>query len=359
MEKKGIQEEVFPRVHELPFYPFMVIQYEKNMIKTLQHILESIEGVALVCQISPFGFHVYIQQENGFLSKVSYKIYRYQENDYLISSDKVRTYDDGGELCVEFFHKFCEKIDLDKDITVKQGREQPRRSFCSLVPSSASDRYSYPIEEEETSNLSKWYKKSIQSIYWEHQRYGLSNLPLIPTADTESVMIVLDYLEKKQNDSEMVLLAIICLKKLLLRHHSTGDKNIQTKIRHILQGIKEEMKISSYPFFFHHGVLKKKDAENIAGMDMPGSFIVYTDVEDNITRIMVYQSWVLETKKFVCYEISIHEDKQTIGYKGETYPDIWCVLFALSLGWYHPIYVNATSPVNGLIHKQIDEILMY
>ena len=353
MEKKGIQEEVFPHIHELPFYPFMIIHYDKNVMETLQQILESIEGVGFVCQINPFGFHVYIQQDNGFISKVSYKIYRYQENDYLISSNNVRTYDNGGELCVEFFHKLCEKIDLDKDIIVKQGRQPPRPSYCSLFSSSELDQYSYPLEDEEITNRLMRCKKSIQSSYWEHQRYGLSNLQLIPTVDTESIMIVLDYLEKEHNESEMVLLAIICLKKLLLRN----DPNIQTKIRHILEGIKEHMKISSYPFFFHHGVLNKKDAENIAGSDMPGSFIVYTDVNDHITRIMVYHSWVLGIKKFVCYEISIHKDKQTIGYKGDIYPDIWCVLFLLSLVWHQPIY--AVSPVNVLIHKQIDQILMY
>ena len=92
----------YPRLAKLP-YPFIVIHYngEKNTMEILEEVLESIGDV--VCQVSLFGFHVYIQQDNGFISILSYKVYRYDETDYAITTDKVRTYDDGGELSVSVF----------------------------------------------------------------------------------------------------------------------------------------------------------------------------------------------------------------------------------------------------------------
>lgn len=371
MEKKSIEEvvffpeasppkgSIFPRRHDLPSYPFTVIHYqgtEKKLMETIQCVLDSIGDI--VCQISSHGFHVYIQQDNGFISMVSYQIYKMESDNYSISTQKVRTYDDGGELCGSFFKQFCEKIDLTEEITrelppdVDVGAAFAPEIVCSLVAAKTSDRYCYSIEEKEHSDMLTFYKNSIQSVYWEHQRYGLTNLPRL-SVDTESIMNVLDYLEKKTHDSEMVLLAIICLQKLSEKNHSAfSDEIIQTKMPQILKGVLESAKISSYPFFFHHGVLEKKEAEKMAGSDMPGGFIIYTDTEDSLTKIMVYRSWSMGTKQFDSYEISINEDDQTISYKGQTYPDIWYMFNMLSL--WQPIYAH--SPVNLLIHKQIRKV---
>jgi hypothetical protein len=357
-----MEKENYPRLEKLPFYPFMVLHYdgEKNIMEILEEVLESIGDI--VCQVSLFGFHVYIQQDNGFISILSYKVYRYVETDYVITTDKVRTYDDGGELSVSLFHKFCDSIGLRNDVIIKQGRHEPTyRPFGSLMAMSSSDRYCYSVEEEEEEEEEKrknWLsclKKNIQSLYWEHQRYGLTSLPLMNFADTESIMIVLEYLEKENQDSEMVLLAVVCLKKLLLlRHYADLSDKIHTKISERLDTILEKTKIPSYPFFFHHGLMAREDAEEIAGSGHPGDFLIYTDVDDSLDKIMVYHSWLLGIKTFAVYRISINEDG-TISYDGETYPDIWNVLSMLSLVCYQP--KNAQSPVNLLIHKEIGEIL--
>jgi len=357
-----MEKENFPLLEKLPFYPFMVIHYdgEQNLMEILQQVLESIGDV--VCQVSLFGFHVYIQQDNGFISILSYKVYRYDETDYVITTDKVRTYDDGGELSVSVFDKFCDSIGLRNGMIVKQGRREPR-PFGSLIAMSSSDRYCYSVggeeEKEEKDNRLSFLKKNIQSLYWEHQRYGLSSLPLMNFADTEAIMIVLEYLEKENQDSEMVLLAVVCLKKLLLlRHYADLSDKIHTKISERLDAILEKTKIPSYPFFFHHGSMERKDAEEIAGSGHPGDFLIYTDVDDSLDKIMVYHSWLFGIKAFAVYKISINEDddKQTrISYDEETYPDIWNVVSKLSLVCYQP--KNAQSPLNILIRKEICEIL--
>jgi len=145
-----MEKENYPRLEKLPFYPVMVIYNdgEKNITEILKEVLEFIGNV--VCQVSLFEFHVYIQQDNGFISILSYKVYRYDETDYAITTDKVRTYDDGGELSVSVFDKFCDSIGLRRDIIVKQGRREPTlRPFGSLMASSSSDRYCYSVGEEE------------------------------------------------------------------------------------------------------------------------------------------------------------------------------------------------------------------
>lgn len=353
-----MEKENLPRLEKLPFYPYMVIHYdgEKNMMEILEEVLESIGDV--VCQVSYFGFHVYIQQDNGFISIISYKVYRYDETDYAITTDKVRTFDDGGELSVSFFHKFFDCIGLRNDMIVKQGRREPtHRPFGSLIAMSSSDRYCYSAveEKEEEENRLSFLKKNIQSLYWEHQRYGLSSLPLTNSADTESIIVVLEYLEKESQDSEMVLLALVCLKKLLLlRQYADLSDKIHTKISERLNTILEKTKIPSYPFFFHHGLIERKDAEKIAGSGHPGDFLIFTDVDDSLDKIMVYHSWLVGIKAFAVYKISINED-ETISYDGETYPDIWNVLSKLSLVCSQP--KNAQSPVNLLIRKEIGEIL--
>lgn len=349
-----MEKENLPRLEKLPFYPFMVILYDgkKNIVEILQEVLKSIGDV--VCQVSSFGFHVYIQHDNGFISILSYKVYRYDETDYAITTDKVRTYDDGGELSVSFFHKFCDSIGLRNDMIVKQGRHEPtHRPFGSLIAMSSSNRYCYSAVEEE--NRLSLQKKNIQSLYWEHQRYGLSSLPLTNSADTESIMIVLEYLGKENQDSEMVLLAVVCLKKLLLlRQFADLSDKIHTKISERLDSILKNTKLPSYPFFFHHGLMERKDAEEIAGSGHPGDFLIYTDVDDSLNKIMVYHSWLVGIKAFAVYKISIHED-ETISYDGETYRDIWSVLSKLSLVCSQP--KNAQSPVNLLIRKEIGKIL--
>lgn len=324
----------------------------------LERVLSKISD--FVRRVSPNGFYIYIISKNGIVSMLRYSVYAIGDSSssLLITSEKVRTYDYGGDICCSKFIEFhqiliseglCPPVDLEKKI----------EPLSLLRPSpSIDDTNSFMKVEDCLIN--------IMSEYWEKKRQGYSTLilllrqepsysreyPLISNIFIENVIAKdLRIGEEGSCDGEMALLAVLCLQQILSvygRHCKEVLRITGNLLRKVVRDV-EKYKIPS--LCFDHGILSRKRAEEIVGCDIPGRYLLYQDEKDDVKKIIVYQCYFFGERHFKEYEVFFKDDGVSLSCDGEDFSDIWHLLSTMIILDDRPIFYR--SDVFVLIENQI------
>lgn len=311
---------------------------QSQLMRTIERVLSNISD--LVRRVSPHGFYIYVISKNGIVSMLRYSVYAIRDStSFLITTDKVRTYDYGGDICCSKFHEFQDVLSKEEGLKVDAEvleSSSPSSLFCSLRPSLSVD---LPSIDDSTIKVEDCFI-NIMSQYWEKKRHGYSTLILLlqqkPSYSREYPFISNIFIEnvigkdlviKEDGDSEMTLLAVLCLQQILSVYGY--NKEVYTITSDLLQKVKKTLEGVSQPsssLSFDHGIISRKRAEMIVGSDMPGRYLLYQDEEDNVKKIIVYQCVFLGDKHFKVYEVFFKDDGVSLSCGGEDFSDVWHLL---------------------------------
>ena len=332
---------------------------EETFIETIHEILKKSLQRGTIQRVRSHRFEMNILKENGLVNIMTFNLYNFlcEEGEknirkYIIIADRQRTYDEASDIIIPVFNAFCEKV-----------REMTSYILFKNIKYKRSSLLSFPlpldchISETEHDNRINYLLDFIQQPYWESKRNGLGSLisaienngENISAKTLGDILDVLLNLLKEPNGEELTLTTFVGLKNLMV-YLKIFDKKDQ--VLEALDAWTRTMPNPDKQLFFHHGVLSKKQAEEILFHEFLGSFLMFQNIDDGKTYLIAYESWGLEIKKkFAVEEIIMTEEGFT--YNNKHYRDIWYLLNSDSL-LSTPVPFFSQNIL--LIQNEIDEI---
>lgn len=334
---------------------------EETFIETIYAILKKSLQRGTIQRVRSHRFEMNILKENGLVNIMTLSLYNFLGEEggrcgkkkYIIIADRLRTYDEASDIIIPVFNAFCEKV-----------REMTSYILFKNTKYKRSSLWSFPlpldchISETEHDDRIKYLLGFIQQPYWESKRSGLGSLisAIQNNGDSMSVKILGDILDvllnllKESNGEELILTTLVGLRNLM---HYIKIIEKKDQVLEALDAWTRTMPDYETKLFFHHGVLSRKQAEEILSHELlPGSFLMFQNIDDGKTYLIAYESWGLEIKKkFAVQEIIMTEEGFT--YNGKHYRDIWYLLNSASL-LSTPVAFFSQNIL--LIQNEIDEI---
>ena len=337
---------------------------EEIFIETIHEILKKSLKRGTVQRVRPYRFELNILKDNGLLNIVTFSLYNFigeeggkkeeeEDRKYIIIVDRQRTYDEASDVIIPTFNAFCEKV-----------REMTSYSLFKNTKYKKSPLWKYPtpldcynnISETEHDSRVNYLLDFINQPYWESKRHGLGSLisSIQNNGDNmsmETLRAIFDLflnLLKEYKEEELILATLVGLRNVM------DYFKIENKQR-LLEGLDFwKRTIHQDKLFFHHGVLSRKQAEEILSHELlPGSFLMFQDINDGKTYMIAYESWASNIKKFAVQEIITTEGEEGITYNGKPYRDIWYLLNDTPL-LLTPVAFFSQNIL--LIQNEIDEI---